>query len=65
MVPTHTQKGNRRFRYYATRTDLVDQSTAWRVKAQDLESIVISQLTATLRQPAEIESLLIPSTYNG
>lgn len=65
MVPTHTQKGNRRFRYYATRTDLVDQSTAWRVKAQDLESIVISQLTVTLRQPAEIESLLIPSTYNA
>lgn len=61
MVPTHTQKGNRRFRYYATRTDLVDQSTAWRVKAQDLESIVISQFTATLRRPAEIESLLMPA----
>jgi len=65
MVPTHTQKGNRRFRYYATRPDLVDQSTAWRAKAQDLESIVISQLIATLRRPAEIECLLTPSTYNA
>jgi hypothetical protein len=65
MVPTHTKKANRRFRYYATRPDLVDQSTAWRVKAQDLESIVISQLIATLRRPAEIECLLTPSTYNA
>ena len=65
MVPTHTQKKNRRFRYYATRTDLVDQSTAWRVKAQDLEDIVISQLVTTLKRPAETESLLQPCTYNA
>ncbi len=65
MVPTHTQKGNRRFRYYATRSDLVDQSTAWRVKAQDLEAIVLSQLASTLRRPAEIECHLQPGTYNA
>ncbi len=65
MVPTHTQKGNRRFRYYGTRPELVDQNTAWRVKAQDIETIVVGQICQTLQIPAELENLLQPDTYNG
>ena len=65
MVCSHTQKGNRRFRYYNTRPELVDQSTAWRVKAQDIEVIVIDQIVRTLHRPTEVESLLQLDSYNA
>lgn len=65
MVCSHTQKGNRRFRYYNTRPELVDQNTAWRVKAQDIEAIVIDQTVRTLHRPNEVESLLQPNSYNA
>ena len=65
MVCSHTQKGNRRFRYYNTRPELVDQNTAWRVKAQDIEAIVIDQIVRTLRRPTEVESLLQRDSYNA
>lgn len=65
MVCSHTQKGNRRFRYYNTRPELVDQKTAWRVKAQDIEAIVMDQIVRTLRRPTEVESLLQPDSYNA
>lgn len=65
MVPTHTQKGNRRFRYYGTRPELVDQNTAWRVKAQDIEAIVLSQIGRKLQSRFEVENLLRPGTYNA
>ncbi|MBA4307316.1 MAG: hypothetical protein C0429_11320 [Sphingopyxis sp.] len=65
MVCSHTQKGNRRFRYYNTRPELVDQNTAWRVKAQDIEAIVIDQIVRTLHRPTEVESLLQSDSYNA
>lgn len=65
MVCSHTQKGNRRFRYYNTRPELVDQNTAWRVKAQDIEAIVVDQIVRTLQRPTEVESLLQPDSYNA
>ena len=65
MVCSHTQKGNRRFRYYNTRPELVDQNTAWRVKAQDIEAIVMDQIVRTLHRPTEVESLLQPNSYNA
>jgi DNA invertase Pin-like site-specific DNA recombinase len=65
MVCSHTQKGNRRFRYYNTRPELVDQNTAWRVKAQDIEAIVVDQIVRTLHRPTELESLLQSDSYNA
>lgn len=65
MVCSHTQKGNRRFRYYNTRPELVDQNTAWRVKAQDIEAIVKDQIVGTLHRPTEVESLLQPDSYSA
>lgn len=64
MVPTHTQKGNRRFCYYATRSELVSEIPAWRVKANDIETIVIDQIAKTLQSPAEIEGLLKRGAFN-
>ena len=65
MVPTHTQKGNWRFRYYGTQPELVDHNTAWRVKAQDIEAIVLSQIDRILQTRAEVENLLQRGTYNA
>lgn len=40
MVPSHTTKGPRSYRYYVTRPDLVNHMPATRVAAHDVESAV-------------------------
>lgn len=40
MVPSHTTKGPRSYRYYVTRPDLVDHMQATRVAAHDVERAV-------------------------
>lgn len=65
MVLTHTQKGNRRFHYYANRYETLGDSTASRVGAQDIESIVIDQLTHMLASGRDIQSMLLEGTYKA
>ncbi|MGL5839949.1 MAG: recombinase family protein [Sphingorhabdus sp.] len=65
MVLTHTKKGNRRFHYYANRYEMLGEADAWRVRAQDIESIVTDQLGNMLRSGSEVESLLQQGTYSA
>jgi site-specific DNA recombinase len=65
MVPTHSQKGSRRFRYYATRPELAGETSVWRVKAQDIEAIIRDQVAKVLRTPSEVQSLLQPKHCNA
>ena len=57
MTPTHATKGNRRYRYYVTRPDQLDQGPAWRVPARDIETIVRERLAALLLDQARIHDL--------
>jgi len=48
MTPSHATKPGRRYRYYITRPDQLDDAPAWRVSAYDLEQIICDQLSALL-----------------
>jgi DNA invertase Pin-like site-specific DNA recombinase len=48
MRPSHSVKGKVRYRYYETRTELLDGSPAWRVSAHDLERVVCERLPQLL-----------------
>ena len=48
MTPSHATKPGRRYRYYVTRPDHLDDAPAWRVSAYDLEQLVCDQLSALL-----------------
>jgi site-specific DNA recombinase len=48
MTPSHATKPGRRYRYYITRTDQLDDAPTWRVSAYDLEQIICDQLSARL-----------------
>ena len=48
MTPSHATKTGRRYRYYITRTDLIDGAPAWRVSAHDLERLVCERLAEVL-----------------
>ena len=63
MVLTHTQKGNRRFHYYANRYEALGDSTASRVNARDIEDIVVGQLSQTLALGIQVQSVLLDGTY--
>ena len=65
MVLTHTQKGNRRFHYYANRYETLGDSTASRVSARDIENIVFDQLSHTLRSGSQMQSMLLEGSYNS
>lgn len=54
MRPSHAKKGKVRYRYYETRTELVDGSPAWRVSAHDLERIVCHRLVGLLGNQREL-----------
>ena len=64
MVLTHTQKGNRRFHYYANRYEALGDSPASRVSARDIEDIVSAQLSQTLASGSQIQNILLDGTYN-
>jgi len=65
MVLTHTQKGNRRFHYYANRYETLGDSTASRVSARDIESIVVDQLCQTLASGNKVQSMLLDGSYTS
>lgn len=48
MTPSHATKPGKRYRYYITRSDQLDDAPAWRVSAHDLEQIICDQLAALL-----------------
>lgn len=62
MVLTHTQKGNRRFHYYANRYETLGDAAAMRVPANDIENIVLDQITNTLSSAAQVQQLIAPDT---
>ncbi len=65
MVLTHTQKGNRRFHYYANRYEMLGDSTASRVSARDIEDIVVGQLSQTLASGNKVQSMLLDGSYTS
>ena len=65
MVLTHTQKGNRRFHYYANRYENIGDSIAARVSARDIEDIVLGQLSQTLGSGSQIQSMMLDGTYKA
>lgn len=48
MTPSHSTKPGKRYRYYVTRSDQLDDAPAWRVSAHDLERLVCEQLSDLL-----------------
>ena len=48
MTPSHATKPGRRYRYYITRPDQIDGSSAWRVSAFDLELLVCQRVAELL-----------------
>jgi site-specific DNA recombinase len=65
MVLTHTQKGNRRFHYYANRYETLGDSSASRVSARDIENIVIDQLSQTLASGNKVQNMLLDGSYTS
>lgn len=65
LVLTHTQKGNRRFHYYANRYENIGDSKASRVGARDIEDIVLGQLSQTLASGSQIQSMMLDGTYKA
>lgn len=63
MVLTHTQKGNRRFHYYANRYESLGDATASRVSARDIEDIVAGQLSQTLASGIQVQRMLLEGSY--
>ena len=48
MTPSHATKPGKRYRYYVTRSDQLDDAPAWRVSAHDLERLVCERLSDLL-----------------
>jgi site-specific DNA recombinase len=48
MTSNHATKSNLRYRYYVTRPDLLDGTSAWRVSAHDLEKLVCGRVAELL-----------------
>lgn len=58
MTPSHTNRGNRRYRYYITRPEQVDCKPAWRVNAHDLEHLVSRTIAELLLdQPRLLDTI--------
>lgn len=56
MTPSHTNKGNRRFRYYVTRPDQLNGTPAWRVNAHDLERLVCDTIATFVTDKHRLQS---------
>ena len=48
MTPSHATKPGKRYRYYVTRSDQLDDAPAWRVSAHDLERLVCDRMSEQL-----------------
>lgn len=57
MTPTHATRPGRRYRYYITRPDQLDETPAWRVSAHDLENLVCERLSILLTDQHFLGSL--------
>ena len=58
MTPSHAQRKVRRYRYYVTRPEEVDNSPAWRVSAHDLEALVCQHLANRIGNESFVLELL-------
>ncbi len=58
MHPSHANRGNRRYRYYASRICADHAEAAWRIPALDLEAIVQKELAGLLNDPLRISAEL-------
>jgi len=58
MTPSHAQRKVRRYRYYVTRPEEVDDSPAWRVSAHDLEALVCQHLAGRVGNESFVLELL-------
>lgn len=65
MVLTHTQKGKRRFHYYANRYETLGNSAASRVRARDIENIIVEQLSQTLASGNKVQNMLLDGSYTS
>lgn len=65
MVLTHTQKGNRRFHYYANRYETLGDSAVSRIRACDIEDIVVEQLSQTLASGNKVQNMLLDGSYTS
>jgi DNA invertase Pin-like site-specific DNA recombinase len=56
LVPSHSTKGSKRYRYYitATKADVAVDRPALRIPAHDLEKAVTERLLGLLRDPAQL-----------
>ena len=58
MSPSHTKKGEARYRYYATKPDAADRRPGTRVAAADLEQLVVKRITSLLTSRREVHDLV-------
>lgn len=58
MTTSHATKPGVRYRYYNTRSDLLDGSPAWRVSAHDLEQLVCNRIAELLTDQQSLRELL-------
>ncbi len=59
MTPTHAVKPGKRYRYYITRSDLIDGEPVWRVSAYDLEEMVCGRIAEHLADQQAMLDLLL------
>jgi DNA invertase Pin-like site-specific DNA recombinase len=64
MVPSHTTKGPRSYRYYVTRPDLVGHMPATRVAAHDVERAVRTTIAEFLDDREPVEKLIEAETLD-
>lgn len=58
MTPSHAQRKVRRYRYYVTRPEEVDNLPAWRVSAHDLEALVCQHVASRIGNESFVLELL-------
>ena len=58
MTPSHAPRKTRRYRYYVTRPEEIDESRAWRVSAHDLEALVCQHLASRIGNESFVLELL-------
>ncbi len=62
MTPSHATKPGKRYRYYVTRPDQLDDAPAWRVSAHDLERLVCERLSDLLTDQQFLCDLAVGNT---
>jgi site-specific DNA recombinase len=69
FVPTHTVKGDRRYRYYTSQAVIHGKRAPavgpTRLPAEELEDLVITQAHMLLRSPQRMREVLDPTAVDG